>query len=562
MAFTAQLNGQTLYRTPDLDNHHGVGQAWILPNVQKTNAYNPQGQVFYGSPETGFTPARTREDDGSQGDPIYDMGNMLDAQGRPIYGTKGRSDESNGAQIGGSMMTNPNYVAALQRAGITPKYDPESGWVISGTDFNRANDIYMQSIGGGIYGNQGNGVDKFLDSGAPVRMMMAAVGGLGGAAPATTAGATEVGAGAGASGSPFFDQAAINFSGPGTTNIMDPTLFTGAASTDAGWTNGYNVPSSDTSWQNADTGAAGAGGAIADQVPFSSLINSGTMYIGEGGVGGPMAGADATGIVPGDAYMPGLLAGSDAATTGLIQQLANFTGLSTDAVTRLGSAAISSLAGMYGAGKLSQASLSAANRLATANQGATALQTQMYNDQVARQQPFYQAGLNALPAYSQGVMPGGSLVKPFAAADFQADPGYAFRVSEGLKALDRTAASRGGLLSGATLKGAENYNQNMASNEYNNAYNRYVSDQATQRNALAGLTGFAPTAAQQISNAGTNYATNVNNLSTNTATNYANADLTGATARQSAYTGAGGAFANALTPNPLNAYLNKQLGLA
>jgi len=316
-------------------------------------------------------------------------------------------------------------------------------------------------------------------------------------------------------------------------------------------------------------GAAGAGGAIADQVPFNSLINAGTTYVAPGGVGGAMAGVGTGADIVGSDWASGLPTtngvagiGSDAATTGLIQQLATYTGLSTDAITRLGGAAISSLASMYGAGKLSQASLSAANRLATANQGATALQTQMYNDQVARQQPFYQAGLNALPAYSQGVMPGGSLVKPFAATDFQADPGYAFRVSEGLKALDRTAASRGGLLSGATLKGAENYNQNMASNEYNNAYNRYVSDQATQRNALAGLTGFAPTAAQQISNAGTNYATNVNNLSTNTATNYANADLTGAAARQSAYTGAGGAFANALTPNPLNAYLNKQLGLA
>ena len=167
MAFTAQLNGQTLYRTPDLDNHHGVGQAWILPNVQKTDAYNPQGQVFYGSPETGFTEAHT-----SDGDPIYDMGNMLDASGRPVYGTKGKSDESNGAQIGASMMTNSNYVAALQRAGITPKYDPESGWVISGTDFNRANDIYMQSIGGGIYGDKGGWINQMLDAGVPLQLMM------------------------------------------------------------------------------------------------------------------------------------------------------------------------------------------------------------------------------------------------------------------------------------------------------------------------------------------------------------------------------------------------------
>ena len=325
-------------------------------------------------------------------------------------------------------------------------------------------------------------------------------------------------------------------------------------------------------------GAAGAGASgspFFEQVPFNSLINSGTTYIGEGGVGGAMAGTGAfdypVGGYPGwetadmGSQGSGVLTtgmANPAATIGLIQQLANFTGLSTSAIERLGGAGISSLASMYGAGKLGQASMDAANRLATANQGATALQTRMYEDQVARQQPFYQAGLNALPEYTKGVMPGGDLVRPFAATDFQTDPGYGFRMSEGMKALDRTAASRGNLLSGATFKGAQRFGQDIASNEYNNAYNRYVGNQATQRNALAGLTGFAPTAAQQIGNAGSNYASNVNNLSTNTATNFANADLTGAAARQSAYTGAGGAFANALSPNPLNAYLNKQLGLA
>ena len=258
-------------------------------------------------------------------------------------------------------------------------------------------------------------------------------------------------------------------------------------------------------------------------------------------------------------------AGAAAGATGiagLLQQLSTLTGLPTSAIERLGGAGISSLASMYGASKLGQASMDAANRVAAANQSATQLQSQMYQDQVARQQPFYQAGLNALPSYTKGVMPGGDLVRPFAATDFQADPGYGFRMSEGLKALDRSAASRGNLLSGATLKGAQRFGQDIASNEYNNAYNRYVGNQATQRNALAGLTGFAPTAAQQIGNAGSNYATNAGNLGINTATTYGNADMTGAAARQSAYMGAGGAFANALSPNPLNAYLNKQLGIA
>ena len=56
--------------------------------------------------------------------------------------------------------------------------------------------------------------------------------------------------------------------------------------------------------------------------------------------------------------------------------------------------------------------------------------------------------------------------------DLQADPGYQFRLSEGLKALDRQAAARGGLISGSALKASSRYGQDMASQEYGNAYNR------------------------------------------------------------------------------------------
>jgi len=61
----------------------------------------------------------------------------------------------------------------------------------------------------------------------------------------------------------------------------------------------------------------------------------------------------------------------------------------------------------------------------------------------------------------------------FTMEKFQQDPGYAFRMSEGLKALDRTAAARGGLISGGAMKAASRYGQDMASQEYQNAFNRY-----------------------------------------------------------------------------------------
>ncbi|HEX7971892.1 MAG TPA: hypothetical protein VF501_06700 [Thiobacillus sp.] len=61
---------------------------------------------------------------------------------------------------------------------------------------------------------------------------------------------------------------------------------------------------------------------------------------------------------------------------------------------------------------------------------------------------------------------------PAVSDTFQTDPGYEFRLSEGSKALDRSAASRGMLLSGAQAKGLTDYNQNFASNEYGNWWNR------------------------------------------------------------------------------------------
>ena len=336
-----------------------------------------------------------------------------------------------------------------------------------------------------------------------------------------------------------------------------------------GAADGFGTGLKTTGFDPANLGITNPSSAIGLGAGLNAGGSAGLVGMG-GGVGlgagalGSVANGFNSGINLGSAAAGGLGIGTGApaaVTPGLIQQLANYTGLSTGAIERLGGAAISSLAGLYGANVVGNAADRAANRLAESNQAATQLQSKMYEDQVARQQPFYQAGINALPAYTKGVMPGGDLVRPFSMADYQADPGYGFRLSEGMKALDRTAASRGNLLSGATFKGAQRFNQDMASNEYNNAYNRYVGNQATQRNALAGLTGFAPTAAQQLNASGANYASNVTDLGTSTARNYANADLTGAAARQSAYGGAGGAFANALSPNPYIAFLNKQMGV-
>ena len=225
---------------------------------------------------------------------------------------------------------------------------------------------------------------------------------------------------------------------------------------------------------------------------------------------------------------------------------------------------ISGGAGLLGAGMQANAAREAAQGIADANISSNQLMARINEQNRARQEPFYQAGLSALPAYTQGVMPGGNLVRPFAESDFKTDPGYGFRMSEGMKGLERSAAARGGLLSGATLKGAQRFGQDIASNEYNNAYNRYVGNQATQRNALAGLTGFAPTASSAMQAGDTAYGSNAANLASNTANAMAGAGATRASSYGNALAGIGQNIYNTMNPNPINAmmaqYMQRQTG--
>ena len=164
-----------------------------------------------------------------------------------------------------------------------------------------------------------------------------------------------------------------------------------------------------------------------------------------------------------------------------------------------------------------------------------ALRTKMYEEGVARQQPFYQAGVNALPEYVSGIQEGGELVRGFTPSDFTTDPGYGFRLSEGQKALDRQAAARSGLISGGALKAATRFGQEMGSAEYTNAYNRFRDTQGLRRNALAGVVGYGPTAAGSINAAGQTYASGAGDIMTRQGDTSANALLAAQQARSSSY---------------------------
>ena len=156
----------------------------------------------------------------------------------------------------------------------------------------------------------------------------------------------------------------------------------------------------------------------------------------------------------------------------------------------LGAAALGGLA----ANQAGKTQANAANRAAD-------LQAEQFNRQMELQAPFREAGVRAL-----GKLEGASEYTPFGMAQFQQDPGYAFRLSEGQKALDRQAAARGGLISGGALKAAQRFGQEMGSQEYTNAFNRYQTERAARLNPLQSLAGVGQTSVNQLGAAGQNYA--------------------------------------------------------
>jgi hypothetical protein len=210
--------------------------------------------------------------------------------------------------------------------------------------------------------------------------------------------------------------------------------------------------------------------------------------------------------------------------------------------------AVGGIAGASAAKKAAGAQVDAA-------QQASDLQREMYYNDIELQKPFREAGLTSQNRLMEMLGIGGTPTSPdygkyardFSMADYQADPGYAFRLSEGMKGLNATAAARGGLISGNALRAATQYGQEMGSQEYQNAYNRYQTNRSNQLNPLQSLMGAGQTATNTMGQAGQNYA------------NQAGEAYMGAgNARASGYVGSANAWSNAIG-NATNVYNQNQM---
>lgn len=175
----------------------------------------------------------------------------------------------------------------------------------------------------------------------------------------------------------------------------------------------------------------------------------------------------------------------------------------------IGSAVIGAGASLIGGKQSSDAAKDAAKAQTKATKATIAAQERALERQIGLQEPFRQTGVNALADYTTA-----SEYTPFGMPQFEADPGYAFRMSEGLKALERSAASRGILSSGQTLKDITRFGQDAASQEYQNAFQRYLTERQARLQPLEYRIGLGQAAASgQAANVGST-ATNVGNLTT------------------------------------------------
>ena len=151
-----------------------------------------------------------------------------------------------------------------------------------------------------------------------------------------------------------------------------------------------------------------------------------------------------------------------------------------------------------------------------------------YNAATAAQQPYAQTGGSALGDLYSGLQSGrfmdqSQFVAPTAADMAQSDPGYAFRQQQGQQAIGNATSAAGSQLSGATQQALSEFNQNYASNEYANVYNRALGAFTTNKNynvqqlqnqaqGLYGLAGIGQNAATNLGGYGMKYGNTLSNL--------------------------------------------------
>lgn len=141
------------------------------------------------------------------------------------------------------------------------------------------------------------------------------------------------------------------------------------------------------------------------------------------------------------------------------------------------------------------------------------LQREMAEQQREDFAPWRDVGKSALDRIWSGVESGEFEVGDI---DLTKDPGYQFRMSQGIEALDKSASARGRLLSGAQKKALTEYGQGVGSQEYANAYAREADTLARRYNILSSVSGLGQASAAGQAGASSQLASSAGNIMTST----------------------------------------------
>lgn len=181
---------------------------------------------------------------------------------------------------------------------------------------------------------------------------------------------------------------------------------------------------------------------------------------------------------------------------------------------------IPAAASLIGGAISSSGAQSAARTQADAANRSADLQKEMFDEQKRLSEDYRQAGLTGqnrlMELLGLGDNTGrarfGQYARDFGMQDFQQDPGYTFRLKEGLDQIGSQARAQGGAGGGRTMMGIQKYAQGLASQEYGNAFNRYQTNRANQLQPLGSLMSSGQAAAAgQAAQAG-QYGVNAGNM--------------------------------------------------
>jgi hypothetical protein len=183
----------------------------------------------------------------------------------------------------------------------------------------------------------------------------------------------------------------------------------------------------------------------------------------------------------------------------------------------------------------------AAETQAAATREAIAQQRQMFDIQNEQLRPYRETGYSALSDIAS-MKP--YLTKQFGQEDFQAgiDPSYNFRLQQGNLATTNLANRSGGLIGGNALQGLTDYGQGAASQEFQNAFNRFQTQRGNIYNTLAGIAGIGQTAQKQTSDLAQNVSGNIGQATIGIGNAYAGGQIGAANALSGGFQGAGNAY--------------------